>query len=490
MAAASAVRASYDARMDVMQLIAAHDADATAVVHGSQERTWAQLRESIERVAGGIGARVRPGQVVVVVGDTSIEFVEVVLGALAAGATVLPLSPRDPHAELERACALASPDLVVSVEAGATADGLSAPVVPAGDLRNGDAGPPVEVDPDAPALLLFTSGTAGQPRVAMLSRNNIDASIRSTVQSSAELVDAAAVIAGVMPLTHVLGLVSVVGVSLALGSTLVLLADTEVHAVAQSVASRGVTLLVAPPVFWFRMVESGIEPSLLSTVRLAISGAAPLSGSLARRVEEGFGIVLRQGYGLTEASPGLTSAVGTAAPATSVGRPLPDVELRLVDEFGDEALLGDVGEVLARGPNVFLGYLDDAEATARVLDDGWLRTGDLAIVDDHGYLFLVGRSKDQIISAGFNVHPGEVEDRLVAHPSVVAAAVVGEPDREYGEVVIAFVVTTGETPAGEELRAHCRSVLAGYKVPRRIEFVDELPLGLGGKLRRHALRTR
>ncbi|MEM7096506.1 MAG: AMP-binding protein, partial [Actinomycetota bacterium] len=454
-----------------------------------ERRTWAELRGTVAQVCGRVSERTDPGDVVVVIGNTSIEFVEVMLGALAAGATVLPLNPRHPAAELEHACAMASPRMIVSVGADEQVSGLGE-VVGAHDLRTGEPGEQVPVDEHDPGLLIFTSGTAGTPRLAMLSRANLSAAIRSTIVSSERLVEIATVVAGVMPLSHVLGLVSVLGVSLAAGATLVLLPDTEVDDVVAAIESNQVRLLVAPPVFWYRLAEAEPDRARMESVVLGVSGAAPLSGGLANRVEAALGISLRQGYGLTEASPGLTSSVGTDAPATSVGRPLPGVELRLIDEFGDDALVGDVGELLARGPNIFLGYLGDPEATASVFHDGWLRTGDLAVVDERGHLFIVGRSKDQIITSGFNVHPGEVEDWLTAHPSVEAAAVVGEPDREFGEVVVAHVVAqAGEEPSVEELVAHCRTRLAGYKVPNRIEFVDEIPRGLGGKVHRRVLRT-
>jgi acyl-CoA synthetase (AMP-forming)/AMP-acid ligase II len=170
---------------------------------------------------------------------------------------------------------------------------------------------------------------------------------------------------------------------------------------------------------------------------------------------------------------------------------LPGVELRLVDDEGGDAPVGDVGEVWARGDNIFLGYLGDPAATSAVVDpDGWLHTGDLAVVDDRGHLFIVGRSKDQIIVAGFNVHPGEVEELLVSDPAVEAAAVVGEPDREYGEVVVAYVVAApGATPDHEGLARLCRSRLAGYKCPARFEVVAELPSTATGKVKRRAFRS-
>ena len=493
------IATSYDAEVNVAELLSASAESSAALICGDERAEYDELWASVATVQAALQERCPTGSTIAVIGGTSIDFVKIVVGALSAGLPVLPLHPRYPSAELQRALDLAHPVLLVVTddEAAALAGGLGVPscsatelLAPAANLDDPMTMHARPVDDQHPALLLFTSGTAGDPRVAVLSHGNVTASIEQTVASAQMLVDGTHTTMGVMPLSHVLGLVSVVGVSLRVGATLVLAKDVSVDGVVADVERNTVTLLVAPPVFWYRLAESGIGRSRLASVQLAMSGAAPLSGSLARSVKDRFGLDIRQGYGLTEASPGLTSSVGTNAPATSVGRPVPGVELRLVDEFGDDALVGDVGEVWARGANVFAGYLNDDDATAQVIDaDGWLHTGDLAVVDEQGHLYIVGRSKDQIIVAGFNVHPGEVEDLLARHPHVEAAVVVGEADREYGEVVVAHVLAApGQQPDFADLAQHCRAQLAGYKCPARFELVDELPRGTTGKLRRRELR--
>ncbi len=208
---------------------------------------------------------------------------------------------------------------------------------------------------------------------------------------------------------------------------------------------------------------------------------------VAETVRDRFGIEIREGYGLTEAAPIVTTSTGSPVRFGSVGRALSGVEIRLVNADGD-ALVGDVGEVWVRGPNVFLGYYDDEEATSAVLDaDGWLHTGDMATVDDDGYLYLVDRSKDLIIVSGFNVYPAEVEDVLLAHPDVAEVGVIGVPHPHTGEAVKAFVVARDGSDIDEEtLIEFCRDHLARYKCPSKILFVDELPRNTGGKLlRRH-----
>jgi long-chain acyl-CoA synthetase len=225
-------------------------------------------------------------------------------------------------------------------------------------------------------------------------------------------------------------------------------------------------------------------------VRIAASGAAKLSEEVAKAFEDRFDLTIAEGYGLTEASPIVTTSVGSDARFGSIGVPIPGVEVRLVDEDGEDVIDGDPGEIWVRGPNVFKGYLGDDEATRRVLtDDGWLRTGDVAVADDDGWLWLVDRRKDLVIVSGFNVYPAEVEDVLRAHPGVADAAVIGEPDPYSGERVKAFVVEEpGVHLEEEELVAYCLEHLARYKAPARVEVVDGIPRNAGGKALRRALR--
>jgi long-chain acyl-CoA synthetase len=204
---------------------------------------------------------------------------------------------------------------------------------------------------------------------------------------------------------------------------------------------------------------------------------------------ERFGVAIAEGYGLTEASPVVTSSAGLPPRFGSAGKVLAGVELRLVDEDGGDALVGDVGQVWVRGRNVFAGYLDDPDATARVLTpDGWLRTGDIGVCDDDGWLYLVDRAKDLVIVSGFNVYPAEVEEVLAEHPGVAEVGVTGVPNDATGEAVVAFVVREQGSGVDEaELGDHARRHLARYKCPSRIVFVDQLPRNPMGKLLRREL---
>ncbi len=485
----------YAAQVNVVELFSHHDPDSVAFVCEDESQTYGQLTSRVATTRTELATLGKVGSKIIVMGESSLLFIETLFAALSAGLPVVPLHPRYPKGEVERAVQLARPVLIISTDDASQnlVQGLGVDHLAASALfRNASRTPiePLEVAPDHPALLMFTSGTAGSPRIAVLSHGNVAASIEQSRSSAPGLADKNHVILGVMPLTHVLGIVSVVAVAISVGATVVLAAKPDVDSIVDAVMQNQVTFLVAPPVFWFRLANSEVEPAMLASVTMTLSGAAPLSGAVADTVAERFGLKLCQGYGLTEASPGLTSAVGTEAPTTSVGRPMPGVKLRSVDERGDDVPVGDVGELWAQGANVFTGYLGDPEATAAVIDeDGWLHTGDLAVVDENGFFYIVGRNKDQIVVSGFNVYPGEVEDRLMEHHSVEAAAVVGNPDPEYGELVVAYIVAARGMEADPDvLEAHCRTRLAGYKVPSRFEIVNDLPQGATGKLRRHVLR--
>jgi long-chain acyl-CoA synthetase len=228
----------------------------------------------------------------------------------------------------------------------------------------------------------------------------------------------------------------------------------------------------------------------LSSVRLAVSGAAPLPAAVLEAFGDRFGITIWEGYGLTETSPAVTTtALGEETRPGSIGLPLPGVEVRLIDEHGAEVEEGDPGQIVVRGPNVFAGYWRRPDETEAAFRDGWFLTGDVAYRDDDGYLHIVDRTKDVIIVSGFNVFPKEVEDAIALHPKVAECVVLGVPDQRTGEAVKALVVgRLGETLTEEEVLDRCRDSLARFKWPRDIELVDSLPKHATGKVLRRRLR--
>ncbi len=349
--------------------------------------------------------------------------------------------------------------------------------------------PVADVEPDHLAALMFTSGTAGAARAAMLTHGNLLSNIEQA-RSTTTRISQDDVVYGVIPVYHIFGLNVVLGLSLSVGATIVLVQRFDPATALESIRARGVTVVPGSPAVWVAFAHFDEAPAdSFAGVHLALSGAAKLPVPVAERIQEHFGLAIAEGYGLTEASPIVTSSAGLPPVFGSVGRVLVGVEVRLVDDDGGDALVGDAGEIWVKGPNVFAGYLDDPEATARVLTpDGWLRTGDIAVCDDSGRLYLVDRAKDLVIVSGFNVYPAEVEEVLVGHPDVEEVGVIGVPHPHTGEAVKAFVVLRpGATIDEDALVDYARDHLARYKAPSKVLFVDELPRNASGKLVRRDL---
>lgn len=497
--------------MNVASLPAPHPADHVAVVSRGKEVTYGELREQVARFAGGLeGLGVRPGERVAIACGNTAMFVVAYLGALHAGAIAVPLNPGAPTPELQKQLALVGASVLVAAPgaAGAVAalDRSSLPdlrtvLVPEGvevdgaervdALLTAEAVPLVERAADDPAVLMFTSGTVGAPRAATLTHGNLLANLEQIQRHPGRRQEPDDVTFGVLPLFHIFGLNVVLGLTLLAGSRVVLVERFDPVSAMEAIAKHGVTVLIGAPTMyaaWAGLPEADLRA--FATVRIATSGAAKLPVEVAQRFEDRYDVRISEGYGLTEAAPVVTTSTGTSAPFGSIGPPLPGVEVRLVDADGSDVLVGDSGELWVHGPNVFAGYWNDPEATAAVLTaDGWLRTGDVGVTDDEGNVYLVDRAKDLVIVSGFNVFPAEVEDVLSRHPAVAACAVVGVPHPYTGETVKAFVVLEdGHAADEDELVAWCREHLARYKCPTKVMFVDELPVGAGGKVLRRALR--
>ncbi|MEN9507389.1 MAG: hypothetical protein RI958_3315 [Actinomycetota bacterium] len=495
--------------MNLAHIIDEHAADRVAVISRNRSTTYGELRDGVERLRGGLASiGVGSGDRVALLCGNGTAFVAVYLATVGLGAVAVPLNPASPALELERELAAVSAQVVV-VEASAAAAwrsvrpdavpsvtsvvateaGLIDGAVLLADLLTADPLGAVEVEPDEVAALMFTSGTAGAPRAAMLSHGNLLANIAQGL-SVPERIRADDVVYGVLPLFHIFGLNVVLGMSLAQGATLVLVQRFDPSTALDTIRDRHVTVVPGAPPMWVAFSHFDEAPvDSFARVRLALTGASRMPDEPTRRLRDRFGLELREGYGLTEASPVVTSSAGMPSRIGSVGRVLDGVDVRLVDESGDDVVQGDVGEIWVKGPNVFLGYLDDPEQTARVLTaDGWLRTGDIGSVDEDGYLYLVDRAKDLIIVSGFNVYPAEVEEVLLEHPSIAEAGVVGVPHPHQGEAVKAFVVLAPGAEIDEEQAIEwCGDHLARYKCPGKVLFVDELPRNLNGKLLRRSL---
>ncbi len=477
------------------RLLADPTTDRLALVAGDQRLSRAQLADLTARARGGLtSAGVTRGQRIGLLGGHDERFVVLHLAIVGLGAVTVPLNPRSPDSELVRELEQLQLDRVVVDLADEVDRALLAAVTPLldvsgpgfADLVTHEPAPVVEVDGGDPAVMLLTSGTAGPSRPAVLTHHNLSISIDSILATGAFDPAMRHAALGVVPLFHVLGLNITVHLALAVGATAVLSASAAPEHLARLVAEEGITIVPAPPNLWAALATSDdIDASAFSTVQIAFSGAARLDRGVADAVEARLGLRISEGYGLTETSGTVASAVGVEVARGSVGPPMPGVEVRLVDASGADVLIGDVGEVWVRGPMVSPGYWgpDGVESSGE-----WLRTGDLAVVDDSGHLTIVDRIKDLIIVSGFNVHPIEVERALVEHPGVARAAVTGEPDARTGERVVAHVVTEpGVEVDTADLVRHCDRHLARYKVPHRIEIRTALPETAIGKVRRRDL---
>ena len=502
--------------MNLATIIDDHPDDAVALVSRGQKTTYGELRRQVGELRGGLSRLgVEPGDRIALVAANTWFFAVTYLAGLGAGAVVVALNPTSPAAELTEQLSVVRPKVVVVGPAGreavaainTAALGVAHVLVPAGvklegagsldELFGGEATPVVERADDELAALLFTSGTSGTPKAAMLTHGSLRANLEQAQRHPGRAVRPDDVVLGVLPLFHIFGLNVVLGLTLYAGASVILVERFDPVSALETVFNHKVTIVLgAPPMFtaWSTMPQAELEAgaeSPMSAVRLVLTGAAPLPSEVAVAFEQRFGHPLRQGYGLTEASPIVTSSVVDGAPKPdSIGVPLPGMEVRLIDEEGEDALAGDSGEIWVRGPNVFAGYWENPDATAAAIDaDGWLHTGDIAVADDDGFLFIVDRAKDLIIVSGFNVFPAEVEEALLDHPGIAEAAVVGVRHPYSGEAVKAFVVCEpGHHLEEDEVIEFVADRLARYKCPTKVMFVDALPVSPAGKVLRRSLR--
>jgi malonyl-CoA/methylmalonyl-CoA synthetase len=445
---------------------------------------WISSEELEQRSRGValrlLGAGLERGNRLVLAGPTSAAFVVAYLAALRAGLVVVPLNPAYTPTEVARIIAAARPAAAAVDDPGiATAVAAAAddeiPVFGTDVALPG--GPEAELDaagPDDTALLVYTSGTTGLAKGAPLTHANLLSSATAVGLAWRWQPEDRLLLS--LPLFHMHGLGVGINGSFAAGAGIELRPGFDAADVAARCAAGGPTLFFGVPAMYQRLAEAGAAPSLAG-LRLLVSGSAPLPAALALAIADGAGQIPLERYGMTETVM-LTSNPydGPRKPGT-VGLPLPGVSLRLAA----------AGEVEVSGPNVIAGYHERPDADAEAFSaDGWFRTGDLGELDDDGFLTLVGRSKDLIISGGYNVHPREVEEALESHPAVREAAVIGRPSERWGEQVTAFVVAERPLDPGQ-LREHAAAQLAPYKVPKEIELTAELPRNTLGKLLRNQL---
>lgn len=496
--------------MNLASIIDPHPDDAVAIISRGKTTTYGALRHQAAALRGGLtGLGLEPGDRVGIVAANNWYFVVSYLAVLGAGCVAVPLNPTSPVPEVQhQLAAIGARAVIAGPSAKATLGGLDRSQLPAlehvisstggaipdalllDDLLAVDPLPVVERAADDLAVLVFTSGTAGSPKAAMLTHGNLLANLEQCQALPARSQGPDDVVLGLLPLFHIFGLNVVLGLSFVAGASVLLIERFDPQSALEAIANHGVTVVSGAPTMWAAWASlPGTRPTALTSVRLATSGAAKLDLQVQRTIKDRFGVDIMEGYGLTEASPVVTSGTGLEAPEGSIGVPLPGLWVRLVDADGQDALVGDPGELWVSGPNVFAGYWNDPDATGHAVDpNGWLHTGDVAVVDDDGFLFLVDRVKDLIIVSGFNVYPAEVEDVIASHPAVADVAVIGVPHPYSGEAVKAYVVVCDGVAVDEDdIIAYCEARLARYKCPQKVMFVAEIPHNATGKVQRTAL---
>ena len=350
---------------------------------------------------------------------------------------------------------------------------------------------PVDIAQDDTAIILYTSGTTGNPKGAMLTHGNVYSNARDVSTYLGYRADDR--IIATLPVFHVFALTVVVNAPLISGATVLLtprFSPSEIFTLARE--QQATVFAGVPTMYNFLYLLPEGKPEDFSTIRLAISGGASLPVALLHNFEKKFNVRVSEGYGLSEASPVTCfNPLDRERKAGSIGTSINNVENRVVDVNGIDVPVGEVGELVVRGPNVMKGYYKMPEETAMAIRDGWLYTGDLAKVDDEGYFYIVDRKKDMIIVGGYNVYPREVEEVLFAHDNIVEAAVVGYPDPNFGEAVHAYIVLKEvAATTTDDILAYCAKHMVKYKVPKVVEILDELPKNTTGKILRRTLKEK
>lgn len=458
--------------------------------------TYGQLRERVARAAGWLQAQgVTPGQSIALQTPRCLAFLEVHLAALGLGVCTLPLNPAYTREEIAYILRDAKPRLAVllphNLDNLPALEAAFTPISAAGLRAALDDSNPCEpattLPPSQPAVLLYTSGTTGKPKGALLSHDNLRATVRALHEAWGMSPDDRLLHA--LPLFHVHGLFAAQHLALLSGCTTRWLPRFDPERVLHTLHAERMTVFMGVPTFYSRLL--GLPPQAhrdLSCMRLFTSGSAPLPARDHARFHQRYGHAIVERYGMTEIGLVLSNPLhGERRPGT-VGLPLPGVRAKIVDSGGSQVEHGAVGELLIAGPSVFDGYLNRPDKTAEVLREGFMHTGDLARRDERGYYCIVGRSNDMIISGGLNVYPSEVEAALLEHPAVAQAAVVGVDDPDFGERVVASIVAASEGPP-DGLMGWLRERLAAYKCPKAVRTIDALPRNAMGKVQKAQLRA-
>ncbi|MDX6729094.1 MAG: long-chain acyl-CoA synthetase [Baekduia sp.] len=493
----------------VLQESALRRPDKVAVIEGPPTRrrvTYAELWDTALRRAAALAAHgVQPGDRVALLALNTVDFVTAYYAILARGAVVVPVAPMLVADEITfllddsgTKLALVADDLEAVVASGAATAGV--PVLLLGDpAATAERPAPARAAcaPLEPAVLFYTSGTTGRPKGAVLTHFNLVMNA-FTNAFTANHIQPDDVMFGCLPLFHTFGQTVALNGTFLVGGTLILQPRFDPAEALALMVEHEVTAFLGVPTMYMALLAAVKAGGPVHKLRLCVSGGAPLPVKVLEEFDDTFGARVQEGYGLSETSPTATvNQLEFGIEPGSIGHPIWGVEVEIADPDVEDAIvlkpLGEVGEIVIRGHNVFAGYHGRPEATATAIVDGWFRSGDLGSKDERGFLRIVDRKKDLILRGGYNVYPREIEEVLVRHPAVDQVAVVGIPHPTHGEEVLAVVVpaaAAGPAPDAEELMAWCGERVARHKRPRMVEFVDELPLGPSRKVLKRELRDR
>lgn len=483
-----------------------------AMVYENQRITYAQLNQQVSQLANGlINMGLQPGDRIVIALQNCPEFVVAYHAVLRMKGIVVPINPGYTSMEIGVIVRDCTPSLVITnpvkancflplLEERAIVKGIMVTRSnPMGSnyysykqvLASGGTGiPDVYHSPDDVVELLYSSGSTGDTKGAMLTHFNLYSNALTFSQMCRMTPGDRALL--VAPAYHAAAQTCVMNNAIVAGSTLIIHDSWKgPEEVFKTIQEEKVTFFFGPPTMYSFMINYPDSNKYdTSSWRVAFTGASALPGEMFNLFEEKFGFQITEGYGLSETSPLVNSnpVDGEKKPG-SIGRPIPGVEVQIVDYEDHPVVKGEVGEIVVRGPNVMKGYYNREEETMWVMRNGWFHTGDLAYEDEEGYYFIVDRKKDMIIRGGLNIYPREVEEAIYMHPNVFEVAVVGVPDPVMGEEVMAFVLLReGGSMDPEQLRKFCSDKLARYKIPKHIRFVDNLPKTTAGKLLRRELK--
>lgn len=477
--------------------------DRPVISQGDSILTYARLDQTANRVATAlIDLKIRPGDHIGLYAPNSDDWIAFYFGALKAGAVPVTLSYQLSKDELTLLLNHSRPRMIFtaaekldSLEELRVSTGLEKIICPDGDLdmqqlteRGSASFKALDRDREDVAAILYTGGTTGTPKGVMLSHENINTAIHNVVFNEHATHEDRALC--FLPFNHVFGQMHIMHATILSGGCLEMLPAFDMDRVLRLIAQGRVTKLFAVPTIYTRLLGIDGLKARLGRVRYCFSAAASMAAETVRQWQEQTGLAIYEGYGMTEAAPVVTYNHYHRHVIGSVGTAAPGVEIQIRDQDGHPLEQGMEGEICVRGRNIMRGYLNHPEGTrAAFWENGWFRSGDIGRFDSDGYLYIVDRLKDMIITGGENVYPKEVEDVLYARPEVEECAVIGLPDPQWGERVAAFIVARpGETIDPQALKAFLKSRLSAFKVPKEFRAVSELPKSPAGKILKRRMR--